>query len=243
MAPVERFADSFWPRHFDFGHPSQGARPWLIGAGRAGEVAVNVLPPFPHALGRASGDAALAERALALYRRYPATALNRLTREIARLLGGDAGAAHARTACRQPGLIHLYKHWCDARGWTVRRTDQVPGFINVGVDPFAWALNVTIIGLPLGLWILNRIPTVMTLRPMRRDLMVDRRADGREIVRVSDRPQASLLVRAIWFLLIGWWLSGFWAAAAYVAAVTIVGLPIAFWMYDRLPAVTTLFRY
>ena len=115
--------------------------------------------------------------------------------------------------------------------------------MNVGVDPLAWALNVTIIGLPLGLWILNRIPTVMTLRPMRRDLMVDRRADGREIVRVSDRPQASLLVRAIWFLLIGWWLSGLWAAAAYVAAVTIVGLPIAFWMYNRLPAVTTLFRY
>ena len=199
--------------------------------------------PILHALGRASGEATLAARALAPYRRYPATAPNRVTREMARQLGGPNGAAHARTACRQPSLIHLYKHWCDARGWAVRRTDQAPGSIDVGVDPFAWALNVTIIGLPLGLWILNRIPTVMTLRSMRRDLMVDRRADGREIVRVSDRPQASLLVRAIWFLLIGWWLSGLWAAAAYVAAVTIVGLPIAFWMYNRLPAVTTLFRY
>ena len=107
----------------------------------------------------------------------------------------------------------------------------------------AWALNVTIIGLPLGLWILNRIPTVMTLRPMHRDLMVDRRADGSQVLQVIDRPQASFAVRAIWFLLIGWWLSGLWAGAAYVAAVTIIGLPIAFWMYDRLPAVTTLFRY
>ena len=111
------------------------------------------------------------------------------------------------------------------------------------VDPSAWALNVTIIGLPLGLWIINRIPTVMTLRPMRRDLTVDRRADGREVVRMTDRDQAPFLVRAVWFLLIGWWLSGLWAAVAYAAAVTIIGLPLAFWMYDRLPAVTTLFRY
>ncbi len=111
------------------------------------------------------------------------------------------------------------------------------------VTAAAWALNVTIIGLPLGLWVLNRIPTVMTLRPMRRTLTVDRGGDGSEVVRVSDQPQASFLVRAVWFLLIGWWLSGLWAGAAYVAAVTIIGLPIAFWMFDRLPAVTTLFRY
>ena len=113
----------------------------------------------------------------------------------------------------------------------------------VGIDILAPALNVTIIGLPLGLWVLNRIPTVMTLRPMRRTLTVDRGGDGSEVVRVSDQPQASFLVRAVWFLLIGWWLSGLWAGAAYVATVTIIGLPIAFWMFDRLPAVTTLFRY
>ena len=112
-----------------------------------------------------------------------------------------------------------------------------------GVDPFAWALNVTIIGLPLGLWILNRVPTVMTLRPMRQVLTVSRRLDGRDVVRVTDREQVSFLIRAIWFLLVGWWLSGIWAGLAYVAAVTIIGLPLAFWMFDRLPAVTTLFRY
>ena len=70
--------------------------------------------PVLHALGRASGDARLAERTLALYRRYPATATNRVTREMARQLGGPNGAAHARSACRQQGLIHLYRHWWDA---------------------------------------------------------------------------------------------------------------------------------
>jgi hypothetical protein len=78
-------------------------------------VAVNVLLPFLHALGQSTGDAALSERVLALYRRYPATAPNRVTREMTLQLGGPKGAAHARTACRQQGLIHLYKHWCDAR--------------------------------------------------------------------------------------------------------------------------------
>jgi hypothetical protein len=110
-----RSAQSFWWRHFDFGRASPSARPWLIGSGRAGEVAVNVLLPFLHALGRVGDDAALAERALALYRRYPATAPNRVTREMARQLGGADGTASARTACRQQGLIHLYRHWCDAR--------------------------------------------------------------------------------------------------------------------------------
>jgi len=108
-------SEPFWWRHFDFGRASPSARPWLIGSGRAGEVAVNVLLPFLHALGRAGDDAALAERALALYRRYPATAPNRVTREMARQLGVADGAASARTACRQQGLIHLYRHWCDAQ--------------------------------------------------------------------------------------------------------------------------------
>src|SRR5215210_3312712 len=71
---------------------------------------------------------------------------------------------------------------------------RVLWFIFVGfwlggiVTAAAWALNVTIIGLPLGLWVLNRIPTVMTLRPMRRTLTVDRGGDGSEVVRVSDQP-------------------------------------------------------
>jgi uncharacterized membrane protein YccF (DUF307 family) len=111
------------------------------------------------------------------------------------------------------------------------------------VTAAAWALNVSIIGLPLGLWMLNRIPTVMTLRPVAQTVTVDRSADGREIVRVAERSQDSLLVRAIWFLLFGWWLSGLWAGLAYVFALTIIGLPVSFWMYNRLPFVTTLFRY
>ncbi len=111
------------------------------------------------------------------------------------------------------------------------------------VTAAASALNVTIIGLPLGLWIINRIPTVMTLRPMHRELAVDRRGDGRELIRVTDRPQASFLVRAIWFLLVGWWLGGVCLAIAWGASATFIGIPIAIWLYNRIPTVTTLARY
>ena len=31
-------------------------------------------------------------------------------------------------------------------------------------------------------------------------------------------------------------------AAAYVALISIVGIPLAFWMYGRIGALTTLFR-
>lgn len=100
----------------------------------------------------------------------------------------------------------------------------------------AWALNATIIGLPLGLWIINRLPLVATLRPTESFYLVE---GG---VVISGQPQRSFLIRALYFVLIGWWLSGLWMAAAYVFLITIVGMPLAFWMYGRIGAVTTLFR-
>ena len=54
---------------------------------------------------------------------------------------------------------------------------------------------------------------------------------------------SSPLVRAVWFLFVGWWASGLWAAAAYAVTLTIVGLPLAIWMYGKLPFVASLYRY
>lgn len=99
----------------------------------------------------------------------------------------------------------------------------------------AWFLNATIIGLPLGLWIINRLPTFITLRSQ------DQRwkFNGQTVSRTRQQP---FLIRAVYFLLIGWWLSGVWLAVAYLALLTIIGFPLAFWMYNRVGAVTTLFR-
>ena len=100
----------------------------------------------------------------------------------------------------------------------------------------AWFLNATIIGLPIGLYLINRLPTFITLRPQDQTYVIQ---DGRII---SSLPQRPFLLRAIYFLLVGWWFSGLWLAAAYLLVVTILGIPLAFWMYGRVGAVTTLFR-
>lgn len=104
------------------------------------------------------------------------------------------------------------------------------------VSSFAWLLNVTIIGLPIGLWLINRLPTIITLRPQEEDWLL---VDG---VLVQGKPQRPLIVRALYFLLIGWWFSGVWMGIAYAALLTVFLIPVAFWMYGRIGAVTTLYR-
>ncbi len=49
-----------------------------------------------------------------------------------------------------------------------------------------------------------------------------------------------MLLRAIWFIFIGWWLSGLAITVAYLFCVTIIGLPVGFWIFNRLPLILTL---
>jgi len=108
----------------------------------------------------------------------------------------------------------------------------------------AWVFNVTIIGLPLGLLMLNRLPQIMTLKPVRTNRYLVQ-SDGRWVMRASSSNQPSFLARAIYFILIGWWLSALWLASAWaITGITLgLGLPLAFWMFDRTPAITTLSNY
>lgn len=93
----------------------------------------------------------------------------------------------------------------------------------------AWLLNLTVIGLPLGMWMLNRLPQVMTLRQERRGLSAAGLGSG-----------AHFAVRAVYFVLIGWWLSLLWMQLAWLAAATVIGLPLSFLMFERVAAITTL---
>ena len=102
----------------------------------------------------------------------------------------------------------------------------------------AWLLCVTIVGLPLGLYMLNRLPQVVTLKPAGRDLVIT--TAGR-VVEVG-RQQAPFLLRALYFVLIGWWLSAIWIALAWALCASIVGMVIGFWMFNRTPAIVSLAR-
>jgi uncharacterized membrane protein YccF (DUF307 family) len=104
----------------------------------------------------------------------------------------------------------------------------------------AWLLVVSVLLLPVGIKTVNRVPFVLTLKDRRANLDV---VDEDGIVVGSTAEQYSLPVRAAYFLLVGWWASGVWTGVAYGFAATIVGLPLAVWMFDRLPFVVSLYRY
>jgi len=112
--------------------------------------------------------------------------------------------------------------WFVVVGWWA-----TPVVVNV-----AWFLNATVLFIPLGVKLINLVPTVLTL------------AEPRALSEPgAARGQHSLLVRAVYFVFVGWWLSFLWANVAAFFAVTIVGLPLAFWMFNRLPYVTSLYRF
>ncbi|WP_265109601.1 YccF domain-containing protein [Halosolutus halophilus] len=96
----------------------------------------------------------------------------------------------------------------------------------------AWALNVTVLLAPVGITLINLVPTVLTLQEPRSVSNPD-----------VARGQHSLLVRAPYFVFVGWWLSFVWANVAALLAITIIGLPIAIWLINRLPFVTSLYRF
>ena len=137
-----------------------------------------------------------------------------------------------RTVVREPGVPLLLRIlYFVLFGWWATGI-----WINV-----AWFLNATIIGLPLGVWMLNRVPQVLTLRPGKHVVLAHERGE-KVVVRTTGLPQRPLLVRLIYFVLVGWWLSWLWSNGAWLISVTVIGLPLGIWMFNRLPAITTLMR-
>jgi len=107
----------------------------------------------------------------------------------------------------------------------------------------AWVLNATIIGLPLGLLMINRVPQVLTLKPMKQAVTAHVDKNGHLVnIRTTGLPQHHWLLRLIYFLIVGWWVSFLWANVAWILCITIIGLPFGIMMFNMLPAVTTLMR-
>lgn len=101
----------------------------------------------------------------------------------------------------------------------------------------AWMLNASIIFLPVGLKMISWTPKVLTLKDIQRK---QRKVDGQ--LEDIKNGQVSILIRGIYFLLVGWWASLAWMAIGYLLCLTVIGLPFGIWMLNRLPEVTTLYR-
>ena len=111
------------------------------------------------------------------------------------------------------------------------------------VSAVAWLAMITIIGLPLGIWLINRIPTVITLRP--RTTLRYQYTDelGRTRHPRPARGAAHWVVRGLWFVFFGWWLSAIAMGIGWVLIVLIITLPIGLMIYNRVPFIASLYRY
>jgi uncharacterized membrane protein YccF (DUF307 family) len=103
----------------------------------------------------------------------------------------------------------------------------------------AWALNLTVIFLPVGLWMIDRVPQVLTLKARSGAYVTDLESGRSQFISMNQPP---FLIRAIYFILIGWWASLIWAALAWVLCLTIIFLPLGIPMLNALPFITTLHR-
>jgi uncharacterized membrane protein YccF (DUF307 family) len=106
----------------------------------------------------------------------------------------------------------------------------------------AWILMLTIVGAPLAVAMLNKLPQVIALRGQTAGVQVTQVGNLQYVVRDARIPQHNIFLRAIYFILVGWWLSAVWMEVAYALCLSIIGLPIGFWMFDRVPALVSLKR-
>ena len=87
----------------------------------------------------------------------------------------------------------------------------------------------------------GRIPQIMTLKSSRR-LQVSNNDSGVTVIGYSDREQRRWWVRAIYYVLVGWWATFVWLLLLWIAGILIITLPISFWMAGQTGKVQTLRR-
>jgi len=100
------YPDDYWGRYLDFGFPSSGAAPALLGKERAADIIVNVVLPF-FFIRRPTEDG---EKALNIYHDYRGLEENSLIKHMRQQLGITRYLTN--TARRQQGLIHIYQSFC-----------------------------------------------------------------------------------------------------------------------------------
>jgi uncharacterized membrane protein YccF (DUF307 family) len=90
--------------------------------------------------------------------------------------------------------------------------------------------------------ILNNIPRILSLQPPRKEIQV-MHVGGETRITESSLPQRNFLLRALYFVFIGWWWSAIWLVVAYILCITVILIPLSLEMFRLTPFMTTLKRY
>jgi len=109
-------------------------------------------------------------------------------------------------------------------------------WLGIFVALAGYLLSVTIILLPIGVILLNRLPTFIYLREPGEPCEYG--FSHRHI-----REELPFLLRALWFILIGWELGFIAIVLGYLMVVSIVLLPFGIWLLNRVPLILTLSQH
>lgn len=93
----------------------------------------------------------------------------------------------------------------------------------------AYLACVSVLLLPLGTAMFNRLPQVLTLKPVDHDPWTGQPAQ-----------ELSFLLRAVWFVFVGWWLGLLAFKVGYLLCLTVIGMPLGVWFLHRVPLAMTL---
>lgn len=141
-----------------------------------------------------------------------------------------AGTVVVMAESAEPSIL-IRAIWFLAVGWWLSGVATIAAIL----------LQLTLIGIPAAVWLVNRMPQIVTLKSSRR-LSVSTDEHGVTMVRHADRPQLEFWKRALYYVLVGWWAVSLWLGLAWLAAITVLGLPLAFWMYGATGKIQTLRR-
>lgn len=113
--PLRVETKGYWRYRFDFGKQLSRSCPTLLGDGRAADIVVNVVLPSLYLWAAETDNPSLSEAVSEIYHAHPKLQENRITRSFEPILKG----VKIDTACKQQGLIFVYKTFCSSGGCDV----------------------------------------------------------------------------------------------------------------------------
>lgn len=105
-------SQGYWENHPDFGIATRRISS-LVGREKASVIAIDTILPFVYAWSEVANEPWLQRKAAEIYRCYPETGDNELTRYMKQqlMLNPDTRLS----ACQQQGLVHIFKAYCRCR--------------------------------------------------------------------------------------------------------------------------------
>jgi len=127
-----------------------------------------------------------------------------------------------------PGCLVQFL-WFIALGWWISQLAIWASYL----------LVISVFFLPFGFMLMNKVPYLATLKQPKQDVQV-KQVGGATVVKMGEREQRPLLVRALYFLVIGWWLGFLTLELAWLLTATYLLAPLGLVVFGWAPAVISL---